>query len=148
MTLNSSMHIAASGLSAQSARLKIHANNIANTGTPNYVRKIPLLYENDQMAFEDILGGLRSGTLTAGLSVSTGGVNLSGVLEDPTPGRRVYQPGHPEADEDGYVTYSNVNVLADMSDAMATQRLYEANLAVLGIVKQMANRAMEIGRGG
>lgn len=148
MTLNSSMSIAASGLSAQSDRLKIHANNIANINTPYYRRKIPVLAENDKMGFTDILSSMRSGVLTAGVSYSPGGVEMDGIVEDATPGKKVYQPGHPEADKDGYVTYSNTNVMADMADALSTQRLYEANIAVMSMVKAMANRALEIGRGG
>ncbi len=147
MTLSSSFNIAASGLEAQSTRLKIHANNIANLNTPNYQRKIPILSEHSQMGFEDILSSLKNGVITAGISYAPGGVSMAGVMADPTPAKKIYQPGHPEADKDGYVTLSNANVLSDMADAMSTSRLYEANLAVVGIVKSMANRALEIGRG-
>lgn len=147
MTLHGSFDIASSGLAAQSERMKISANNIANLNTPYYVRKIPVLVERAGDSFEDIIGGLKNGVLTAAISYNPAGVAMTTVVGDPTPGKRVYNPNHPQADKDGYVTLSNSNVMADMADAMATQRLYEANLAVVGIVKQMANRALEIGRG-
>jgi flagellar basal-body rod protein FlgC len=147
MTLSGSFDISAEGLSAQSTRMKIHANNIANINTPNYVRKIPVLAENYQMSFTDIITNLRNGVINTGISYGPGGVTMAGIVADPTPGKRVYEPGHPEADKNGYVTLSNVNVMTDMADAMNTSRLYEANLAVVGIVKNMANRALEIGRG-
>jgi len=131
MTLSNSFEISAEGLAAQSERLKIHANNVANINTPNYVRKIPVLTENFQMSFTDVIAGMRNGVLNAGVTYGPGGVSFAGVVTDPTPGKRVYEPGHPEADKDGYVTLSNVNVMADMADAMQTSRLYEANLAVV-----------------
>lgn len=147
MTLSSSFEISAEGLAAQSERMKVHANNMANVNTPYYVRKIPVLVENFQMNFENIIGNMRKGIINAGVSYGPGGTMMAGVVGDPTPGKRIYEPGHPQADKDGYVTLSNVNPMTDMSDAMSTSRLYEANLAVVGIVKNMANKALEIGRG-
>lgn len=147
MTLSGSFDIASSGLAAQSERLKLSANNIANLNTPYYVRKIPVLVEREKTNFDDIIGSLRNGVLTAAISYSPSGVTMAGVMADPTPGQKIYNPNHPQADKNGYITLSNSNVMADMADAMATQRLYEANLAVVGIVKAMANRALEIGRG-
>lgn len=147
MTFNSTFSIAAQGLDAASERLKIHANNVANLNTPNYQRKIPVVLENTHTSFESMLGQMQQGVMKTGIKSSPGGVVMVGAAQDPTPGRRVYQPGHPDADERGYVTYSNVNVLNDMSDAMLSQRLYEANLAVVNIAKTMANKAIEIGRG-
>lgn len=148
MTLSSSFSIASSGLTTQSERMKVAANNIANVQTPNYVRRIPVLVENDKMGFQDILSVMRSGKgiVQSAVSYSPSGVLLDGVVADPTPGRRVYQPNHPDADKDGFITMSNSNIMADMADAMSTQRLYEANLSVISIVKQMANRAIDIGR--
>jgi flagellar basal-body rod protein FlgC len=148
MTLSNSFEISAAGLTAQAERLKVHANNIANTNTPYYVRKIPILVENNKANFEDIIATMRQGVIQTGLSFSASGAMMSGVMADPTPGKRIYEPGHPQADKDGYITLSNVNPMTDMADALATSRLYEANLAVVGIVKNMANKALEIGRGG
>jgi len=147
MTLSSSFEIASGALSAQSDRLKVYTNNIANTSTPFYVRKIPVLVENPNTSFEDIIASLHQGVIHAGISYGASGTMMAGVMQDPTPGKRFYEPGHPQADADGYITLSNVNPMTDMSDAISTSRLYEANLAVVGIVKNLANKAMEIGRG-
>jgi flagellar basal-body rod protein FlgC len=147
MTLSSSFEIASGALSAQSDRLKVYTNNIANTSTPFYVRKIPVLIENPNTSFEDIIASLHQGVIHAGVSYGASGIMMAGIMQDPTPGKRFYEPGHPQADADGYITLSNVNPMTDMSDAISTSRLYEANLAVVGIVKNLANKAMEIGRG-
>ena len=147
MPMNSSFNIAAQGLEAAGERMRIYANNVANLNTPYYKRKIPVLVENHHMRFESMVSQMQNGVMKTGVANTTGGVIMAGVADDPTPGKRMYQPGHPEADKDGYVTYANVNVLNDMADAMMTQRLYEANLAVVGIAKAMATKALEIGRG-
>jgi flagellar basal-body rod protein FlgC len=75
-----------------------------------------------------------------------GGVTFSGVVEDPTLGQKIYKPGHPDADENGYIRASNVNAMVDIADALVAQRAYEANLALVNISKSMAQRALEIGK--
>ena len=75
-----------------------------------------------------------------------GGVTYSGVMEDPTLGDKIYKPGHPDADAEGYIRASNVNPMVDIADAVIAQRAYEANLAVVNISKAMAMRAVEIGK--
>ena len=80
------------------------------------------------------------------LPYAQGGVNFSGVVEDPTLGQKIYQPGHPDADENGYIRTSNVNAMVDIADALMAQRAYEANLALVNVTKSMAQKAVEIGR--
>ena len=75
-----------------------------------------------------------------------GGVSYGGIVEDPTLGERIYKPGHPDADANGYIRSSNVNAMVDIADAMMAQRAYEANLAVMNITKSMALKATEIGK--
>ncbi|MEM0952041.1 MAG: flagellar basal body rod protein FlgC [Cyanobacteria bacterium P01_H01_bin.74] len=147
MPLTSAFHIASEALTAQSERMKVHAHNIANINTPFYQRKVPILLEKNTMDFQSILTGFQNGMLKTGISTAPGGVELAGTVLDNTAGRRLYQPGHPQADKDGFITLSNVSPMIDMADAMQTSRLYEANLAVIGVVKNMANKALEIGRG-
>lgn len=147
MTLLGSMKVAAEGMTAHSERLKIYAANVANLDTPNYQRKIPVLMQNNTLSFDDMLNQMRNGVITTGISYGPSGVDMVGVLSDMTPGKKVYSPNHPEADKEGYITTSNVSPLTEIADATSTARVYEANLAVIGIVKQMANRALEIGRG-
>jgi flagellar basal-body rod protein FlgC len=147
MTLTDAFSIASEGISAQAGRMKIHAHNMANINTPYYQRKIPVLLENTDSSFQTTLATLQKGVLEAGASSLPGGVLLAGTVSDKTPGRRLYQPGHPQADKNGFITLSNVDPMIDMADMMQTSRLYEANLAVVSIVKGMANKALEIGRG-
>jgi flagellar basal-body rod protein FlgC len=67
-------------------------------------------------------------------------------VEDPTVGERIYSPGHPDADENGYIRASNVNAMVDMADAIMAQRAYEANLALVNISRAMATKATQIGQ--
>ena len=75
-----------------------------------------------------------------------GGVNFDGIVEDPTPGAKLYKPGHPDADKDGYIRTSNTNAMVDYADATMAQRAYEASLGIMQIAKSMASSALEIGR--
>ena len=141
MGILDSFEIGRTGLYAHSQRLSAHANNIANIDTPNYVRKIPLVQE---------VGTTGSfGAIFARMSnqpVLNGGVSFNGTSEDPTQTSRVYMPGHPDADKNGYIRLSNVNPMVDMADAQLSARAYEASLAVVNISKSMAQRAIEIGK--
>lgn len=155
MTLLGSFDTTVSALDVHSERLKVHAHNVANASTPFYQRKIPVLQVNNQVAFDTVLDRMRdSGSWVEGAATlpmnapwAGGGVLMPGVAADPTPGARVYQPGHPRADSEGYITMSNVDIMSDMADATLASRIYEANLSVFGITRSMANRALEIGRG-
>jgi flagellar basal-body rod protein FlgC len=73
-------------------------------------------------------------------------VKVMGVVESEDPPVMVHDPGHPDADAEGYVAYPNVNVLEEMVDLMTTARTYEANTNVLEMTDMMANTALEIGR--
>ncbi len=147
MGILDSMYIGSNALKAHGNRLDIHAKNIANIDTPNYVRKIPVLNTIKGDSFSAILNNMQDGTF--GLSSTgalQGGVSYGGIVEDPTPGERIYKPGHPDADANGYIRSSNVNAMVDIADAMMAQRAYEANLAVMNITKSMALKAAEIGK--
>lgn len=147
MSLFETMTIGQKSLEAHGNRIKIHAKNIANLDTPNYVRKIPVLNATDDISFHGLLNSMKEDVFGVGtIPFQQGGVRLTGVVEDPTLGERIYKPGHPDADENGYIRTSNVNPLVDMADANIAQRAYEANLAVISITKSMAQRAVEIGK--
>ena len=147
MGIMDSMNIGANALRAHGMRLDIHAKNMANVDTPNYVRRIPMLNATDDMSFQGIMGVMKENTFNIGtVPYLQGGVTFSGCIEDPTVAQKMYKPGHPDADENGYVRESNVNPMVEISDAIMAQRAYEANLAVIGITKAMAQRAADIGR--
>lgn len=147
MGILDSMYIGSNALKAHGNRLDIHAKNIANIDTPNYVRKIPILNTIKGDSFGAILNNMQDGSFGLGSSGALqGGVSYGGIVEDPTPGERLYKPGHPDADANGYIRGSNVNAMVDIADAMMAQRAYEANLAVMNITKAMAMKAAEIGK--
>ena len=147
MGILEAMNIGAKALQVHGTRLDIHAKNIANLDTPNYVRKIPVLNAVDDVSFHGLMNAMKEDVFGVGaLPYLQGGVNFSGVVEDPTLGHKIYKPGHPDADENGYVRASNVNAMVDIADALVAQRAYEANLAVVNISKAMAQRALEIGK--
>ena len=114
---------------------------------PYYVRKIPVLNATEDISFHGLMNSMKEDVFGVGtLPYLQGGVTFNGCVEDPTLGDRIYKPGHPDADENGYIRASNVNAMVDMADAILAQRAYEANLAVINITKSMALKAVEIGR--
>ena len=140
MGILESMNVGAGALKAQGLRLDTHAKNIANADTPNYVRKIPILNAVEESSFDYIINGIETGNYLKG------GVSFTGIVEDPNLGDKIYKPGHPDADENGYIRASNVNPMVEMADAILAQRAYEANLALVNISKAMALKAVDIGR--
>ena len=132
--------ISASGLAAQRTRLNVITENLANTNTTRvdgggpYQRKIAR-FEADGPAFASLLAG----------QTQARGVRVAGV--NSVPGAvRVYHPGHPDADGNGYVDMPNVNPVVEMVDLMAATRAYEANISAIQAVKAMAQKALELGR--
>lgn len=142
MSFFKSMDISASALTAQSFRMDVIAQNIANSettrtadGTP-YQRKTVVLRQ-DQPSFADLLAGADAGPA---------GVEVAATISDTTAGKLVYDPGHPDANADGYVRMPNVEITAEYVDMISASRSYEANLTVIGATKRMAVKALEIGR--
>lgn len=147
MGIMDSIDIGANALKVHGRRIDVHAKNIANLDTPNYVRKIPVLNAVDDVSFHGLMNLMKEDVFGVGtLPYLEGGVSFSGVVEDPTLGEKIYKPGHPDADADGYIRASNVNAMVDIADALMAQRAYEANLALVNISKSMAQRALEIGK--
>lgn len=147
MGIMDSFDIGRGGLTTHAKRLEIAAKNIANMDTPNYVRKIPVLNATEDVSFHGLLNTMKEDVFGVGtIPYLSGGVKFSGLVEDPTQGERIYRPGHPDADEEGYIRASNVNPMVEIGDAVLANRAYEASLSVLTIAKTMANRAIEIGK--
>ena len=146
MGILNSYNIGAQGMDAHARRLDIHAKNIANLDTPNYVRKIPVLISKDDISFSGLMTYMKDTVINSGtIPYVGGGVVFNGVVEDTTPGDLIYKPGHPDADQNGYIRASNVDPLVDMADAQMSVRAYEASMAIVNITKQMANRAVDMG---
>jgi len=147
MGIIQAMDVGAAGMTVHGKRIDIHAKNVANTDTPNYVRKIPVLNAVEDISFQGVMNAMKEDMFGSGvLPYKDGGVILTGMVEDPTLGERLYRPGHPDADENGYIRASNVNPMVDIADATLAQRAYEASLAIVSVSKSMASRALEIGK--
>lgn len=145
MALFNSMNVSASGMTAQRLRTDIIAQNIANVNTTRdengevYKRKNVIFNEKDVTGFSQIL--LRTaGTVGNGVKVT------SIYTDEETPTKLVYDPSHPDANEDGYVEYPNVNTVQEMTDMIDASRSYEANVTAFNATKNMALKALEIGQ--
>lgn len=146
MGLFQSFDIAGSGMSAQRFRMDTIAENIANVnttrtddGTP-YRRKVVSFHEK-----------LTSPTFTDAMKKATefrgDGVKVVGVYEDTSDYIMEYDPEHPDADENGYVSYPNVNTVTEMTNLIDASRAYEANVTAFNAVKTMATQGLQIGNG-
>lgn len=145
MSAISGMNISASGMSAQRLRMDVISQNIANVNTTRdengnpYRRKTVVFAEKDMTPFGDVL------LKTAGTYGS--GVKVTQISEDTeSEMRKVYDPSHPDADEDGYVTYPNVNIVQEMTDLIDASRAYEANVTAFNATKSMAMKGLEVGK--
>lgn len=135
-----SLDINASALTAQRMRMDIVSENIANRDTTRTASGGP--YRKKTVVFQDILS-----TAASKRGGAKGGVVVSQIVEDyTTPMEWVYNPSHPDADEDGYVQMPNVDSLKETIDAMSASRSYDANLTAFNIMKEMASKALTIGK--
>lgn len=144
MGLMNAFNIGLEGISVHSKRIEIAAKNVANLDTPNYTRKIPIISSNQDQSFATVLSTMGQGALNS--TSKLGGVNFDGIVEDPTPGEKLYKPGHPDADKNGYIRTSNTNAMVEIADATMAQRAYEASLGIMTISKAMASASLEIGK--
>ena len=139
--------ISASGLTAERLRMDVISNNIANVNTTRTVEGGP--YARQRVIFEprgdnaSMFPSIFAGTKQANLFQ---GVKVTGIVNDPTPPRMMYDPGHPDADKDGYVAMPNVNIVKEMVDMISATRSYEANVTSINSAKTMAAKALDIGK--
>lgn len=135
------LDLAASGLTAERSRLNVIAGNLANArttrtdaGTP-YRRQDPVFVSRpvNATSSDPIMRRLQE-------------VRLDRVQADNSPGQRIYDPGHPDADNAGYVEYPNVNVVTEMVNLMTASRAYEAGVTSVESIKAMARAALKIGQ--
>ncbi|MCA9061140.1 MAG: flagellar basal body rod protein FlgC [Planctomycetaceae bacterium] len=138
----SGMSISASGLTGERLRMEVAANNIANAHSTQTSQGGP--YQRQQVTFAAAMNqfmDVQTGTID---SSSLNGVKVVSVGTDTTEGPRVYDPGHPHADAEGYVTYPNVNMSHEMVDLMTASRAYEANLKSMETFRQVAEQALAV----
>ena len=149
MAFLSSFDISASGMSAQRMRMDIAAENIANMDTTR--TEGGGAYRRKDIVFESYGAGsfreaLRNASVGKGFSARNAGVRVAAIVEDDREMKQVYNPGHPDADENGYVTLPNVDLLKETVDSMSATRSYEANITAFNAMKMMAQKALDIGK--
>jgi flagellar basal-body rod protein FlgC len=143
MDIFTSMQVSASALSAQRTRLNVISGNLANVGTTRTpeggpYRKRDVVFRSSQNVFEN--------QLQEALDKNVQGVEVAQIQPNSQAFRTIYQPGHPDADENGMLTLPNVNVMEEVVDMMTAMRNYEANVTAIKSAQRMATKALEIGR--
>ena len=156
-----SLNIAGSGITAQRRRMDVITENIVNRETTRtdeggpYRRKLTVFREIPNETRRYANGGFRSQmesmrsiffNQASNEGATKGGVMVPEIIEDQSEFIPVYDPNHPDANEEGYVMMPNVNSTTEMVDAMAASRSYSANIAVFEAIKGMAQKALEIGK--
>jgi flagellar basal-body rod protein FlgC len=125
------LKVSASALEAQKIRLNAIASNVANAHSTKSSDGGP--YRKKDVLFRSYF-----------YDESSVGVDIPQIVEDQRPGRMVFEPSHPDADKNGYVTYPNVNVIEEMVNLMAASRAYEANLTIISTYKDMFTKTLAI----
>jgi flagellar basal-body rod protein FlgC len=139
------MSISASALSAERQRAEITSANLANAETTHtdgggpYVRKEAVFSTANSSPFQTVLN--QSGRFAA---YPSGTVQISAVVDDPTPPIKRYEPGNPDADKDGYVAYPAINPMTEMVDLMDSVRAYQLNASAVSAAKQMIQESIDI----
>jgi flagellar basal-body rod protein FlgC len=160
MNYLNALNISGSGMTAQKLRMDVMAQNIANSdatrsqaGGP-YRRRLTVLQSIDAGGFKLALmrqaslrgGGTAGAAAERDWTVNSGGVKVARIIEDPSDFIPVYDPTHPDANEEGYVFMPNVNRTQEMINMLAATRAYSANVTMFNATKAMINTALQIGR--
>lgn len=141
-TLNAAITASASALNAERTRIEVAVSNLANaesTRGPDgkaYRRRDVVLASAPVESFDSALG-----------RANATGVKVTEVVQDQSPGRRRYEPSHPDADAEGYVELPNVDPAEEMVDMLGAARAYQANLTAISLMRDLVSRALELGRG-
>jgi flagellar basal-body rod protein FlgC len=144
MGLDQALEISVTGIEAQRRTMELISSNIANINTTRtvyggpYRRKIPVLMEK-QLTFAQQLAQAESK-----INNLSGGVEVADVVDDQTPFQKVYKPGHPDADAQGFVSMPNVNLSDEMVDMIYVSKLYEANINAFNATKKMVTDTLTI----
>jgi flagellar basal-body rod protein FlgC len=145
MGLFDAIDVAGSGLAAERLRMDVTAGNLANAQTTQGADGQP--YRRREVVLQEAQpGGPSFGSVLASASASgpVNGVQVAGIVEDPAAPRRVYDPGHPDADAQGYVSLPNVNPVTEMVDLISASRSYEANVTAMQSAKTLFSKTLEL----
>lgn len=141
-TLNNAVTASASALAAERLRIEVAVSNLANAESTRgadgkvYRRRDVVLGADPVPSFDAALG-----------QAAATGVKVLDIVQDQAPGRRRYEPSHPDADGEGYVELPNVNPAEEMVDMLGAARAYQANLTAISLIRDLVSRALELGRG-
>lgn len=146
MGVFSAMNVAATGMTAQQIRMDVIAENIANASTTRtedgtaYRRKTVVFEEKGTTSFDNILNGYMN-------QYKPNGVKMTRIVEDPSDLRLVYEPDNPDANEEGYVEYPNVDTVTEMTNLIDSSRSYEAAVTSFDAAKAIAMKGLELFKG-
>jgi flagellar basal-body rod protein FlgC len=144
MSFFDSINIAASGLTAERVRMDVTSENLANAQTTNGAGGQP--YQRQEVVLQQVGGNAFSSTLAGamGSSATAGGVQVAGIVNDPTPDQLVYDPGHPGANAQGYVRMPNVNPVTEMTDLIDESDSYQADVTAMSTAKTMYAKTLDL----
>ena len=153
MAFLSTINIIGSGLTAQHLRLDVISENVTNINTTRteeggpYRRKVVVFEAMDgRESFREVMARARSGMVSNAGQENTGGVRVIEIAEGPTDFKLKYDPTDPDANEDGYVELPNVDLVKEITDAMAASQSYSANVTTFNVLKSVISSGLEIGR--
>ena len=142
MSMFGGLEISASGLTAQRMRMDVTSENLANAQTTKGADGQP--YRRKEVVLQERAASFGASLSAAMSQGSTGGVEVAAIAEDQTPLKRVYDPGHPDADAQGYVSMPNVDTVTEMVDLIDASRAYEANVTAMQASKQIFTKTLEL----
>lgn len=138
--------VSASGLTAERLRMDVTAENLANAQTTRGANGEP--YRRKEVVLQEVPQGGFGASLAAAMGSQgterPGGVEVAGIVEDQTPFKTIYDPGHPDADAQGYVRMPNVDTVSEMVDLISASRAYEANVTAMQTAKQMFSKTLDL----
>jgi len=142
------LNVSATGLTAERLRMDVTAENLANAQTTRGADGQP--YRRKEVVLSEVQSGGFGAQLAKAVGAGSasgsqpGGVEVAGITRDQTPGKLVYDPGHPDADAKGYVRMPNVDTVAEMVDLISASRAYEANVTAMNAAKQMFSKTLDL----
>lgn len=142
MSFFDAIDIAASGLTAERLRMDVTAENLANAQTTRGANGQP--YQRQEVILQQTGGFGASLAGAVGSSPAPGGVQVTGIVSDPTPDKLVYNPSSPDANAQGYVRMPNVNSVTEMVDLISESRSYEADVTAMQTAKTMYSKTLEL----
>lgn len=144
MDLMTAIDIGASALKAERTHLNVVSMNLANVKTTRTAEGGP--YRRKEAIFQETEVSPFAKTMQSAMDQDLKGVRVASIQTDNRQLKKVYEPGHPDADKEGYVSYPDINVVEEMANMMQAMRAYEANVSTITTSKNMFSKALEIAR--